>query len=306
MIQRIYSDLNTLNAFRIIILLLVSTLLSQCKPFVLEELMETNCVIKNQWIYDGEDMYTINYVYNDKHQLIEQQSIDSMGNIIAKQDFLYDASGNVNTLTLYENEMLVRIWERDWNEAGDIILDICYDEAGNLSYQHNYEYENGFLVKISKFTPPSDLKTDIIEYDEQGIKVAEYRYTGDELSGALLGITHFSYDEVKNCSEIEYEGPNGEQGGKYIFKFNECGDIIERTSLDFSGEIITHITYAYIYDADKNILTQATYLNSGGITRIDYTYDEYGNEIEKIESDGDGIIIRREQTSYHCFEQSIH
>jgi hypothetical protein len=111
--------------------------------------------------------------------------------------------------------------------------------------------------------------------------------------------------KVKTLTEIEYKvSPNtgkikeGDMLYKYIYSFNENGNLIETNSYDPDGNLDGKYTYSY--DNIKGNKTEMTSYNPDGSSdeRCAYKYDSKGNLIQEIWYYPDGSISKKYNYKY--------
>ena len=93
----------------------------------------------------------------------------------------YKESGRTESIEYYNDDGILDFINL-FDENNHIATSIGYNENGEASYYHTYEYdEKGNKVRLNAYTPDGKELTaySIYEYDENGLKVSERGYDGN-------------------------------------------------------------------------------------------------------------------------------
>lgn len=228
---------------------------------------------------------TVNYVYDDKGQLIRvNDSIigksytyeyDERGNITAKNEYEYNTNnfGSMHNSITYHYDA---VWQDKLIIFGN--NDIVYDEIGNpTSYKGwNFEWEKGRQLKSASNNNYNIAYT----YDDYGLR------TNKNVNGELTEFTYidkkiveqhnnnnnliFKYDDNRNINGVNINGVD------YYYLKSLQGDVDK--IVDKDGNIVV----GYIYDPWGKIISITGDLANtiGAINPIRYRGYYYDNETE--------------------------
>ena len=107
------------------------------------------------------------------------------------------------------------------------------------------------------------------------------------------------YGDVESVTISEYdlkerfgEEVKGDLKDRYIYKFNERGDVIEKARYNSDGSLDEKIIYKY--DSKGNQIEEAFYTSGGSLDwKYIYKYDSNGNQIEGAHYNSDGSLYRK-------------
>lgn len=196
--------------------------------------------------YDGEGM------------LCEQISnIYENGRLTEQRQCYGEGMPEYSTRMVYENDRLVRrdCYDEDkfsyteraftYNDKGQLVKEVEYDEDGNEMYVTVNEYdEDGHVInRVRDEVQQKDRRSVTFEYDAQGRKIKDLIYNYDD---ALIAKIYYRYDNDNHLIEQEEEDL----------------DHYRLTTYEYDGKNVVKVS---VYDKDKNLLSYTT-----------YTYDEEG------------------------------
>ena len=130
-------------------------------------------------------------------------------------------------------------FEFEYNQYGDSLLDMFYNDDGTVQYGTRSEYE----------------------YDENGSKLWEKNY--DAVTGRLTRESVYAVEEIDGweenyeVSEIFYE----EDGSKYAYEYDARGNELSETIYNADSEIETVYRSEYEFDESGNVLLHNRYEN---------------------------------------------
>ena len=186
------------------------------------------------------------------------------------------------------------------------VTTFTYDENGN---------ENGFI-----FVSPEYTTTEEWMNDEEG-RIISRTSTTESPSETSVTVDEYQYEYTDdNGSYVMTSVTNGQSGFAYSYTYNDKHALIEetffangieysRTKYDEHGnptEIISAngetTTYKNRYAG--GLLKETTQRNSDGAvqTKTVYSYDEHGNVIMKVQTDGTGAVVLTTEIAYVEFE----
>ena len=210
-------------------------------------------LVKN---YDGEGM------------LCEQiRSVYEDGRLVEQTQCYGEGMPEYTTRLVYENNRLVRrncydegefsYTERalTYNDKGQLIKDVEYDEDGQEMYVTTMQYdENGrVVVRVRDEVQQKDRRTVNFEYDAQGRKIKDLIYNYDE---ALIAKIYSRYDDQNHLVEQEEEDLDHYRLTTYEYEGN---NMVKISAFDKEKNLLSYNTYTY--DAEGRVLTQDAYSN---------------------------------------------
>ena len=207
---------------------------------------------------DYIDIYT--YIYDNNGNLIkvvEEEDDDGDGVIDEIDIYTYTYDNNGNLIKVVEEE----------DDDGDGVI----DEIDIYTYTYTYDNNGNILSRTS-------------DYDGDG--TAEYSYTNTyDSDGNLISETYISTSYDRNGDgQINEED---QETTTYNYTYDVDGDLI-KTTYDYDNDGVVDRITTFIYDTNKNILSETSGSDSNGDGEIDevkstytYAYDADGNLIEE-------------------------
>ena len=196
--------------------------------------------------------------YDGEGVLCEQISSAYENGRLEEQTQCYgEGMPEYTTRMVYENSRLVRrdcyddgefsYTERtfDYNDKGQLVKDVEFDEDGNEMYVTTMQYDESgrVIARTRDEVQQHDRRTVNFEYDEQGRKIKDLIYNYEE---TLIAKIYYRYDEVNRLIEEEEEDL----------------DHYRKTCYEYEGEKPVKIS---VFDKDGNLQSWTA-----------YTYDEKG------------------------------
>ena len=276
---------------------------------------------------NGNELWNRTVYYNEEGGIryLAEFQYDGNGKQTKRKYIDYDSDGNITNCS-HE----ARVYDEDGNE----VENISYDEHGNIKEKTKYEYDsNGKNIeetdydKDDKIVRQVEIKYDAAGreakwecYDEHGRCSIQRIYTRDE-HGRLI-----QYDEYHDGYTTKEEYERDENGNTIkSISYDSDGNItkIYEYEYDETGREIKCVRYdddetvaywrEYEYDEGGNKIRSRSYNTTENheYTTYEWKYDENGREIyssyetndiveekQENEYDEDGNIIREIQTSY--------
>ncbi|MBM4165710.1 MAG: hypothetical protein FJ218_02130 [Ignavibacteria bacterium] len=155
--------------------------------------------------------------------------------------------------------------------TGKVVKSFQYDKKGNT---------------LPAIKPPESQ-----QYISSDVRTMAVVYDKGASSGTLWKIKNFgnrNYSTqqwhgekpeyiTKNKKEIEFSDPKDSLGNKWIFKYDEQGNVVEQIEYTSSGKIRTKMLYKYFANGNKMEEQEYT-MNGAHITR----FDKQGNELSEV------------------------
>lgn len=201
------------------------------------------------------------------------------------------------------------------DSAGNIRRMNAYDSDGNLKWYHEFIYNNmGRKIAVrSYFSTGTQSNEVILEYDQNGNELVDYRYSADD---GIVFRAENVWDEQGNCVKTLLYDTNGVLTEYYIYTYNQRREQIKDERYSADGELeyyrlheydsrgncskISEFLYddtpwgysLYTYD-QENRLIQYQWYDPGGELQgsTEYRYDEEGNRIGMETYAADGVFI---------------
>lgn len=220
-----------------------------------------------QWLYfDSEGAIAseskAEYTYDDEGNKLTDKIIED-GQLLSEGEYAFDADGF--SYKKFETEVYEDgtkcVYE--YNENGDSIGYVYYDEEGNELESYRSEYitdEEGNLTGEKVY--------------ENGELVQEYVYSEGS-------------DEEEDYLYASQMATYSEDGSKYVEHYDEYGDTVKEISYDSEGKELYNYDLEYIYDDEGN-LTSTEKKQEGVLkVRVVYEYDKQGDPVsEKTYEEG--------------------
>lgn len=187
---------------------------------------------------------------------------DVSGKLIKESEFVHDSldpqTGEMNHI---ESST-----EYGYDEAGNLIFQEIWKEAGQYSYEVNkrieYEYdETGNLISTSDGQK--------YEYDEEGKLISIVKNDNNR--------TEYKYDEAGNLISVDDVGIDGISYGTG-YEYDEAGNLVKKTTYNTEG-----IIEEREYDTAGNEIKNIYYQSSDGVATYEQEYDAAGNMIKQDE-----------------------
>jgi len=225
--------------------------------------------------YNEAGMLVEQSIYDFSNEPVEKHSFAYSGNIMLTEEIYY-ADGSVSvrhfnrqTPGLLLEQMIAEDGvheekvERYWNESGQVIKQLFYDEDQKLTRTEEFEYAGKLRSKLKE-----------TDHTEKMVVIHEFTYSPANLllsqvskneAGKVLSYIQFEYDEKARV--LKQKGSSSRSS--IVYEYDDENNTI--TELHFSPmgtidhRLVTHM------DENGNISLQTTLLNQ---RRFEYTYFE--------------------------------
>ncbi len=221
-------------------------------------------------------------IYNDESQLIKSSHVtDSLYNEVT-----YDNNGYINSETIkHENGDLYGSTEYTNDDNGNKLELIEYDGDKNIirTISNTYDAQGNLLETVEK-----DDSGFVVEKRQWTINsngdVTKYLYFKSDSTAIIRQV--LTYDDAANTVTIIFEQPLGSVQGREIYTYDEEDKLIRMQSFSSTDELLAEerydergsTTYSFEILAPSMIEYTETYV---------YTYDDYGNWIQRIAYEGE-------------------
>lgn len=193
---------------------------------------EANKTSYIQYKLDGSVSSKQLYTYDEKNNLIEDNSYTSYGELFIKTTYKYDNKGNIIEEILFEDNYppLKQLYKYD--DRGNLIEKEQYNPDGFCWNKILYEYnDRGNMVEENHFSS-EDLHVEkkLYKYNDNGdiIEVESHYSLDSSFNYKVLSI----YDDKSNLIEYSYIKDDNSQPSKeiYKYKFDKKGNWITSTT----------------------------------------------------------------------------
>jgi YD repeat-containing protein len=205
---------------------------------------------------------TTNYIYNDKGQLIREES--TQGDYVSTWYYAYDQAGN-------------RIERKN---------DACLQSGSNSCFWEQYTFDGqGHMIESNDVKTTASMPLGVgcwhYEYNSNGLVVRSYFLSGCSDQSPVQRATTYDYDSAGRQSAVHGYGAQvfGEVGVDGVFKYDGANQLVLETYTDKQGSVVG--TIAYTRDSNGNALTEELHhvATSDPDYRFTWTYDEKGNKL---------------------------
>ncbi len=254
---------------------------------------EDKCTVCGAERITEDGVLTDMQLYNSFGDWTQRLLFDGEGNCTGEESAVrtYDKDGNRLTEELYSGERLISSAEYD------------YDSEGLTFKKYETDYYDDGTKCVYEFNESGDSLGYVI-YDEEGNALESYRseYITDE-KGELIGERVYENDVL--TQEIKYAAANDgteeylyaeevasydEDGSKSVEKYDEAGDLIKELLYDAEGEKLYEYDLEYFFDDEGNPTSIEKRENGELKQELIYEYDEYGNILAEKTYEGDRLI----------------
>lgn len=262
--------------------------------------------------------------------LVWKHSSDYINGIYT--NYTYDAEGKLTSKSSAGGESRYSYF---YNGKGQLIEEEFYNN-GKLSTITNYAYDkNGKLLEHERRSGSDNLlETYTCTYDKKGRLLTER--TVNTLYSNKESVTEYKYYyDAYNRFSIKTTYFNSEELGSIRYEYDKEGKTVKKTNISRHGTVqsVTEYTYkngllvrsetvypqikedAYVtqpYDSDEAIIEVYTYDKYGNLIEKEHTgpdshgrwvyeLDEYGNVLKVTEYSGDAAINTEQYEGYVCF-----
>ncbi|WP_289058108.1 hypothetical protein [uncultured Mesotoga sp.] len=229
-----------------------------------------------EYKYDENGRQIEGIQYSSDGSIISKYSAkyDESGNFVEGNDVQYDSSNSTRYLASYnelgymteETKYIVFEYkekeglqtefrnEYQYDDLGNLLLEIGYGKYGDFSYKYGYEYdEEGNLIKAYNYSA-SDTIISVYEasYDDEGNLV---RFILSDASGKILSEHEAQYDNGNMVLEVDCLSES--RNLVYSAEYNSEGLKLKETNYNrnIGGSPLTY-SYEYLYDDRGNCIQE--------------------------------------------------
>lgn len=161
------------------------------------------------------DILIVGYEYDEKDNLIHNNTYTTLGKLIEEVTFRYDNNGNKIEMNRSKPNGIKRKCSYGYDKVGNLIQEKCYDadDMPRSKVIYKYDENNNQIEKDSyNSSGKSDIKINYY-YDSEGNKIKEATTFYEKLSGNVI----YQYDNKGNVIYVENTGSSGNVS-RYAYK----------------------------------------------------------------------------------------
>ncbi len=268
-----------------------------------------NLILDESYDKDGNLMWKLLYEYDGNGNETLSETLDKDGNRIDKIVHTYDGEGRITLKETYEGDMLAEKLGYEYTDNG--YTELVYDTDGKLAVKYVFVYgkkdsETKLLTVTEHYTDGKCTEKTVQKYNDNDKEILKETHLED---GTVVKNSVYDYDDKGNQILYQTFADGVETKTLSVYEYNAEGKKTLRKDLDKDGNLIK--TVKYEYEADGNVYE--SHFGKDGVLYEKTGYNRNGNEILKesyskngtvnaktvFEYNGDGI---RTYFSYQCFE----
>ena len=235
-----------------------------------------DCLTAVQTLIDGAED-TGSDVLSEREEYVRE-------NIVIAKETWYGGDNNIECWSEYE-----------YDEQGNQIKAVSYDESGNIESRLKYEYDGqGNQTKRTSYDESGNIEGwSEHEYDGQGnqTKITYYAENGN-----IKSRSEYVYDTQGNKTKEVFYDENGNIKSWSEYEYDAQGDKTKSVDCDENGNIVNG--YEHVYDAEGNEIKYVSYWDGKINSWSEYGYDGQGNQTKKVSYDESGNIESRSEYEY--------
>ncbi len=199
---------------------------------------------------------------------------------------LYNVKGLLTKETVFMDSGIDYITTHEYDSNGNRILSVVNSPDGRLVSKYTRTYdENNNLKEFLHFESlhKSYMIGNTNDYDSKGRKIETDWFTPSR----SIAIEKFKYDGMEMIEDADYDF-HGQFQFKWIYKYDEAGNLIEAVQYYPDSLINSKITYEY--NKDNEMVKQTNYLRGTIQDNTIYEYDKKHLLTAKTECSSPGKI----------------
>jgi hypothetical protein len=186
------------------------------------------------------------YTYLDDKNVLRERTLGQKGNVISVSLFEYTDE------KLLTNQLI-------------------YDSKGSVSGTVDYDYNSDGDLSSMTFFDPDGVKWKEERLDKWG-NLISYKLFRE--NGSLQKEQYLKYN---NNKQIVFERKSFLSSSFKVstFKYDDHGNLVEKTSLQENGDSKSKLRFDYLYDSNGNWVERVEYLNGIPKNLVERTYDYF-------------------------------
>ena len=198
----------------------------------------------------GNEVGTVNYIYNAQNELIEENNYDAEGNFSDKNIYSYDEKRRVNQ---------VMGVNRDGGLTGSVLTE--YDDKMKQQTVASYNARGKLLYKELRTVDKNGFPLETKIYDAEN-NLVNHRKERFNSAGLREKLTVFS-SEGNVLMEIS-------------FKYDKQENLISQEGIDENGEAYLPVRYEYLFDKQGNWTKRFEYVGVKPTFILERQIEYYG------------------------------
>lgn len=262
-----------------------------------EKLLEDFILIcgKRTWYdADGKVKMSIENTYDEAAKQVNFIQYDAKGELEDRAETQYGPHGDTLSVSYDGNGKIDYKCETEYNEAGQKTLVVYYDAKGmTLKIRREYD-ENGNCIRTTEQDGKGKV-TGILknEFDDHGnvLKSTSYDAKGKVTEESTY---KYKYDDRGNTLRQTHYDAKGNLKGKIAWEYDKENRKISETRYGPEG----YKECKYTYNSRGDTLAFISYKDGRQDSKVENTYDRFGNNIRSVYYDGDNAVTGRTISSY--------
>jgi len=189
------------------------------------------------------------------------------------KEIIYKTDGSIDFTIMHE-----------YDKAGNLIISKAVNTDSSLLFRQVRSYDSHNNRKeLYFYLPDGSYKyRNIASYDREG-KIKELAWYWPE---GFKSKNIYAYDGRKKTGDTEY-GPHGELRYRWVFQYDENGNLTEAIQYSPGNETNTKVTYEY--DSHNRITKKTNYIGVSIQSIIKYEYGKNDLPAARTESNSNGM-----------------
>lgn len=246
---------------------------------------------------DGSPYYTTVYTYDEKGNVLREQTLDVNDMFLSGFACEYDDSGNTLLYQTLSGENEVSEWESyTYDENSNMLENVLYGADGSVQSRFVNTYnEQGNLLTSENYTGDVLDSRDESIYDENGNLLT---YTTYDADGVIAYLDQNTYDAQGNRirTETTYETNGIPSTFVTEAEFDDKGNLT--LSKVYNDGFLTD-RYEYQYDAQSRVTAYSMYEGNSttAYSTSEFEYDSNGNR-SRVISKSEGFLLSDTRYTY--------
>ena len=248
---------------------------------VLEKKYLKNTILHEVSKYDGRNKKLLLTQYMSGNPIMKSEyGWDKTGNNISFVKRNTDNSQITRTEQKFKDTLLIEQIEYNSQDILTNKTKFIYDDKGRLKEEHFY------------FKEPTVQFRNVYDYDDEGRKIKDARYKGEELDYTTL----FTYEGNNLASRETTEGTENKPVRIEKFSYDANGNLAKEYMFDAFDKSETIDEYKY--DSNKNMIQRTLTENKKVVFETTNEYDTKGNLSKTITVDAENTPIQQLSYTY--------
>jgi YD repeat-containing protein len=246
--------------------------------------------LEEDYIRSKEYLYQRS-VYDDKGQLVSEETFSQDGSLEHRSDFAYNETGQmVEEILVEEGDMVSEHRTMEYDSQGRISKEFQHylDESFDVT-EYTYNSEGQLISKISQDSEGEEGGRVLYEYSGKNL-VAETEYDSEN---EVIASKKYEFDDSGHLLGEIIQSPEGETETSY--EYDEKGNRIVFKRYDANGNLVERHTFSR---DDNGVLTGIREESVSGVELVELEYDQHGNLLTQNTHKESGDLISRINRAY--------